>query len=533
MTEHTLPSPKIKKKKSINLAWVWLIPIIAALIGIALVYKTLSSQGPDIVIKFETASGIEAGKTQIKFRDVVVGTVSEIQLTPDRKGVLVKARLSKDAESLASSGTTFWVVKPRVGLGGVSGLSTILSGSFIEADIKTEDTTGEKIEIKRQINFVGLEIPPPINSDRPGRQFTIRAPTLGSLGPGSPIYYRRIQVGVVTDFKLEPFGDYVDIKIFIFAPYYEYVTNSTRFWDESGVNITLNASGVDVKTSSILSLLAGGLGFEPFDETDKKLADAGSIFKLYDTRRAAELVPIGIALPVVFHFDQSTRGLAKGAPIDFKGVDIGVIDEVVLEIDERRGNFYSKVSGTIYPERLGAIYSQLPTELKNQQFISERLFILIKRGMRAELKMGNLLTGQLFVSMFFQKDAVMPKRMTTNIPLLIPSVESEDFGHLQKQVSSILDKLDKIPYQEIGKELNESLKLISTATKDFNQTLDNLNLLISPESPLTIQFNQSLKELDRTIRSTRGLIDNLRDKPNSLIFGDGSINYSRDDLGAK
>jgi paraquat-inducible protein B len=533
MTDRSLPSPVIKRKKNINLDWVWLIPILAALIGAVLVYKNISSQGPNIVIQFDTASGIEAAKTQVRYRDVVVGTVSSIQLSPDRKSVLVKVQLTKDSESLASSGTTFWVVKPRVGLGGVSGLSTILSGSFIEADIKVVDVAGNAIEQKRKLNFVGLEVPPPINSDRAGRQFVIRAPTLGSLGPGAPIYFRRVQVGVVTDFKLEPKGSYVDISVFIYAPYYEFVTNSTRFWDESGINITLNASGVDVKTASLLSLLAGGLGFEPFDESDKTLAEIGTVFKLYDSRNAAALVPIGVAVPVVLHFEQSTRGLVKGAPIDFKGVDIGVIDDVVLEADERRSSFYSKVTGTIYPERLGSLYNQLPQEFRNLKFINERLLSLIKRGMRAELKTGNLLTGQLYISMSFIKDGVVPKGLTTNSPLLIPTIETEGLDQIQKQLSTLLSKLDKIPYEDIGKELNESLKNISSSTKDFNKTLDNLNLLISPDSPLTMQLNQSLKELDRTIRATRGLIDNLRDKPNAIIFGDGSINYSRDNLGAK
>jgi paraquat-inducible protein B len=533
MTDRPLPSPTIKRKKNINLAWVWLIPIIAALIGVALVYKNMSSQGPRIVIQFDTASGIEATKTQIRYRDVVVGTVSEIQLSPDRTKVLVKAQLTKDSESLASTGTSFWVVKPRVGLGGISGLSTILSGSFIEADIKEVDEAGKKIDQDLQLTFVGLEVPPPINSDRAGRQFIVRAPTLGSLGPGAPIYYRRIQVGVVTDFKLADDGTYVDISVFIYSPYHEYVTNSTRFWDESGVNITLSASGVDVKTSSLLSLLAGGLGFESFDKSDQKLAEAGSIFKLYNSLSAATLVPIGLAVPIVFHIDQSTRGLIKGAPIDFKGVDIGVIDDVVLEVDERRGNFYSKVTGTIYPERLGAIYNQVPQEMRNIKFVNARLLTLIKRGLRGGLKTGNLLTGQLYISMGFVKDALLPKGLTADSPLLIPTVENDGLDQLQRQLSSILNKLDKIPYEDISKELNESLKIISVTTKDFNKTLDNINLLISPDSPLTLQLNQSLKELDRTIRATRGLIDNLREKPNAVIFGDGPINYSRENLGAK
>jgi len=533
MTDQSLPSPKIKRKKNINLVWVWLIPIIAALIGLALVFKTISSQGPDILIEFITASGIEAGKTQIRYRDVVVGTVSETRLNPDRKSVLVKAQLTKDAENLASASTNFWVVKPRVGLGGISGLSTILSGSFIEADIKLEDETGKKIDDSRQLKFIGLEVPPPINSDRPGRKFIIRAPTLGSLGPGAPIYYRRIQVGVVTDYKLDTKGAYVDISIFVYAPYYEFVTNSTRFWDESGINVTLNASGVDVKTASLLSLLAGGLGFEPFDKSDNTEALAGATFKLYASRQAAESVPIGVAIPVVMHFSQSTRGLIKGAPIDFKGVDVGVIDDVILEDDVRSDNFYSKVTGTLYPERLGAIYAQLPPQYRNEKFISGRLFNLVKRGMRAELKMGNLLTGQLFITIGFKDDAVMPSWVKNELPIFIPTTETEGLDQLQKKLSSILSKLDNLPYEDIGNELSQSLKVITTATQDFNQTLDNINLLISPDSPLTMQLNQSLKELDRTIRATRGLVENLRDKPNAIIFGDGAMNYSRDNLGGQ
>jgi paraquat-inducible protein B len=533
MTAQKLPHPTIQRKKNINLAWVWLIPILAALIGIALVVKSISDQGPVIVIEFNTASGIEAGKTQIRYRDVVVGTVSDIQLSPDRKSVLVKAQLTKDSESLASSGTTFWVVKPRIGLGGISGLSTILSGSFIEADIKVDPKTGEKVDHTNQSSFVGLEVPPPINSDRAGRAFVIRSPTLGSLGPGAPIYYRKIPVGVVTDYKLEPQGQYVDISVFIYKPYDDYVTGSTRFWDESGVNVSLGASGVEVKTASLLSLLAGGLGFEPFDVIDSVPVKAGSVFHLYETRNAAQLVPIGVAIPVVFDFDQTTRGLVKNAPINFRGVDIGVVNDVVLEANEREGTFFSKVSGTIYPERLGNIYTQLPPKFRTQEFISNRMFGLIKRGMRAQLQTGNILTGQLFISIIFDDTSKATLPLNADSPLLIPTVVTEDFGHMQKQLTSILKKLDTIPYEDIGKELKDSLVIISSATKDFNKTLDNLNLLISPDSPLTTQLNHSLKELDRTIRATRGLIDNLRDKPNAIIFGDGDLNYSRENLGGQ
>ena len=242
-SQPAVATPKVGERPRRNMAWVWLIPLVAAIIGASIVWREWSTRGPTIEISFHSASGIEAGKTQLKFRDVVVGTVTDIALSKNRENVVVTAQLDKDAEELANDNTQFWVVKPTIGVTGISGLATLLSGSYIVADTKEQN---QNVSKPSKFKFVGLENPPPIASDRPGSMYRLRAPTLGSIEAGTPIYFLQIPVGVVTDYKLDEKGKFVDLDIFVNAPYDKYVNAHSRFWNESGINIGMGSNGLQV-----------------------------------------------------------------------------------------------------------------------------------------------------------------------------------------------------------------------------------------------------------------------------------------------
>lgn len=534
------PKPKVGHRPKRNLAWVWLIPLVAALVGASIVWREWSTRGPVIEISFSSASGIEEGKTQIKYRDVVVGLVTDIQLSKNRENVIVTAQLDKDAEALASDQSQFWVVKPTIGVTGVSGLATLFSGSYIEADTKA------KGDVKpNRFSFIGLDTPPPISSDQPGSKFRLRAPTLGSIQPGTPVYFLRIPVGVVTEYKLDTDGKHVDIDIFVDDPYNKYVNANTRFWNESGVQVGVGPNGLQVQVGSLASLLSSGISFGSFG-TDRPVPD-GFVFKLFDNHQAAKSLPEGPSVPIVMRFDQSTRGLEVGAPIDFHGLHIGVVNSVELDLNQSNKRFYTEVKATLYPAMLGAAYEHMQVKERDPQALAKLIQQAIDLGMRAQLREASLLTGGLYIQLVNRAGTPAGDKFNGTLPVSIPTVASQTLDDLQKQISDIISHIDKIPFEKIGKELDASLKQLTelgqsvnqTITPELTQTLDKLqgtldevNQLLTSSDELPAQVQQSIQDLDEVLRSTRQFVDELRERPNSLLFGEPNTSYSRETLGA-
>ncbi len=533
------PPPRTARKRRGSVWLVWLIPIVAALIGLSIVWHDWSNKGPVITISFQSASGLEQGKTQIKFRDIVVGTVTDIRLSESGEYVLVDAQLDVDAKGLASEGTEFWVVKPSIGLSGVSGLSTLMSGSYINADTKNPRGTGPQ-----KLEFKGLEQAPPISSDRPGSKFNLRSPTLGSLTPGAPIYFLRIPVGVVTKYELAKDGSHVDIEVFIDAPYDKFVGGNTRFWDESGIYVNVGADGLTVSTESLVAILAGGLGFANFGPTMDLHPDHR--FKLYENKVAASAVPFGIAVPIMMRFYQQTRGLEPGAPVSFQGINIGSVESAELDFDVYKGRFFTEVHATLYPARLGPVFQRMRGANYTPELASQSLAMIVKRGLRAELKTASLLTGSLYVALSIMPDAPKINDVVAKIPFQIPTVETAGIDQVQKQLASIVDSIGKIPFDKLSTELSSSLTELTELTKTLNNslspelvntlkslqtTLTQVDGFLSSSDALPEQVDKSLREMDKALRATRALIDELRAKPNAIIFGEPSQSYSRETLG--
>ena len=249
-----IPQATAAPRRRWSLPLVWIIPLVAALIGGWVAVKAVLEQGPTITITFKTAEGLEAGQTKLKYKDVNIGVVREIHLGPDLKSVVVTAELDKSARDLLAEDTRFWVVRARIAGGQVSGLGTLLSGSYISVDPGKAK--------KRSERFVGLENQPIVTSDLPGKQYILRAEELGSLDIGAPVFFRRIQVGSVVAYELDPDGQGVELKIFVHAPYDKYVNANTRFWNASGVDVALNTEGLSVRTEGLSALVIGGIAFQ-------------------------------------------------------------------------------------------------------------------------------------------------------------------------------------------------------------------------------------------------------------------------------
>jgi paraquat-inducible protein B len=532
MTEQTpreeLPEPVVRTHR-FSLSLIWLVPVLAALVGLSLVVHAWLQAGPDITLTFQTAEGLEAGKTPVKYKNVVIGKVTGLDLSEDRKRVLVKVALNKSAASFATKGTRYWVVRPRIGLGGVSGVDTLLSGAFIGADV------GDSSE--EQYEFTGLETPPSVLHGAPGKSFVLHTDDLGSLDTGSPVYYRRIQVGRVSSYTLDKDGKGVSLRIFIDGPNDRYVTRSTRFWNASGVDVSLGASGLKLNTQSLATVLAGGVAFEePRGPHDATPAAEDDDFTLFDDEATAMAPPDGPPRYIRMRFNQSLRGLAVDAPVEFLGVNIGKVVSITMDYEAKDTRFPLTVGAVIYPQRLGDAYDKLAAQagLKDGRVDLARMFApLVAHGLRAQARTGNLLTGQLYVALDFIPKTPKVAFDPNAKPLSIPTVPGS-FDKLQEQMAGIVDKLDKVPFDSIGRNLDQTLAGLNRTLKQVNgetlpavrdtlhgvqQTMGTANDALAGDSPLQQNLGATLEQVQRMARSLRVLTDYLGGHPESLIRG--------------
>ena len=523
-----LPTPVVKQRR-FNASLIWLIPALAALIGISLVVNSWLQAGPLITISLQSAEGLDAGKTPVKYKNVVIGRVKKIRLSSDRSHVLVSVALEKSASSFATKGTRYWVVRPRIGLGGVSGIDTLFSGAFIGADVGESN--------KEEENFKALEVPPAVNHGTPGRSFILHTDDLGSLDVGSPVYFRRIQVGRVASYELDKDGKGISLHIFVDGPNDKFVTTSTRFWNASGVDLSVGANGLKLNTQSLATVLAGGLAFQdppgPHDETP---APEDASFKLFSDQATAMAPPDGEPRYIRMRFDQSVRGLAVDSPVEFLGINIGRVVSVRLDYDEKTENFPVLVGALVYPQRLGVAYEKLEALARasgENPDLSQLMGRLIAHGLRAQARTGNLLTGQLYVALDFVPHAPKVTFDPDAKPMTIPTVPGS-FSKLQEQLAETVDKISKIPFDSIGRNLDQTLAQLNAtltlangqtlpAFKDTLQgvqkTMGSANEALSADSPLQQNLGATLEQVQRMARSLRVLTDYLGEHPEALIRG--------------
>lgn len=528
--EPPLPGSSTVKTRRFSVSLVWIVPIIAVLIGISLVVHNWLQQGPTIQITFKTGEGLTANKTEVKYRNVVIGHVTTVELSQDQKSVTATVSLVKQADNFTREDSKFWVVRPRIGAGGVSGIDTLFSGDFIGADFGQSSTRAKA--------FKGLEMPPPITYGEPGKRFTLHTDDLGSLGVGSPVYYRKIPVGQVVAYELSKDGKGVDIEVFVHSPNDTFITDNTRFWNASGIDVEAGANGFAVRTESLSSLLVGGIAFRaPQYNPEDQVAAEDKVFELFEDEKTALAPPNGKPQYLALRFDQALRGLRVGAPVEFLGVEIGRVVSVNLDFDVEQRSFPVNVGIVIYPQRLGRAHTKLLKALHHdpddEKAAAQVLGTFIENGLRAQARSGNLLTGQLYIALDFDPKAPKVDFDPTARPITIPTVPGS-LEQLQEQFQAMVERINRLPIERIANNLDANLVELRKGLAQFNsrtlpgvqgtlqevsKTLQSANSTLADDSPQREQLTQTLDELGRMSRSMRELADYLGRNPESLLRG--------------
>lgn len=520
---------------------VWVIPLVAVLIVGWLAISDWMRAGPTITIRFRSAEGLEAGKTRVKYRNVDIGVVKQVRLAPDRKGVVVVAEMSADARPLLVEDARFWVVRARLSGGEVSGLSTLLSGSYIGIDGGSSETARRE--------FDGLETQPVLTNDESGKQFTLNASSLGSLDVGSPIFLRRVRVGQVLAADLAPDGSSLTLSIFVRAPYDRLVTANTRFWHASGLDVSVDAGGVRLRTESLLAVVAGGISFETPPDTlpgpPAPVAAEGAAFTLFDTQATAMKRAEWQTLDYTATFVDSVRGLAVGAPVEFKGFVVGEVAAVDIVFDEKISRFVFPVKLRIYRDlaatapatatprapAAAASGARFPLE----QLLSARA---VERGLRAQLRSSSLLTGQRYVAIDFFPELRSEKLVVAANQ--IPTTR-DSFGELEASVSRIVKRLESVPFDQVAADLQRTLVSLDRAVNTTDQTLKRFDAELIPSvrqvlddarkaiadartlaaqtEPVPAQATAALRDLGRAADALRDLAETIERQPESLLRG--------------
>ncbi len=544
------PRPAIRKRGGLSL--VWIIPLVVAITGGWLIFKTLNEQGPKITISFKTAEGIEAGKTRLRYKNIEVGLVENVRFNEDATSVLLTAQMARDAEPFLRRGTRFWVVRPQLSLRGVTGLSTLISGTYIDIE------PGAGAE---QRHFAGLEAPPVKRTGTAGRRITLISDRLGSVDTGSPISYRGIPAGEILGHELGSDQRSVLLYAFIEAPFDQLIRGNTRFWNVSGIDVSLDSEGLSVRTESMLSVVFGGIAFETPENMEPLKSDLDEmVFTLYDSRENIAEKAYTKRLRLVMFFDGSVRGLNIDAPVEFKGIKVGNVVDIRLEFNRTDTSFRIPVLVEIEPERIitrGEAKQSNPLEV---------LQTLVKRGLRARLATGSLLTGQLFVELDMHPGT--PVHLANadigypELPTIPASLEE-----LTASVKNVLEKVNQIDFKKINDELILTLegtnrlvnapefkaalqKLESTLTtfrklaqkvalrvdpladniektaasgrsalSQLQGTLKLVDVVLQSDAPIQAGYIRLADELTETARSIKSFVDLLSRNPEAFIFG--------------
>lgn len=540
-------------RPSKGVSTVWLVPLVALVIAGWLLFNSWSEKGPLITISFKNAEGITAGSSKIKYKDVEIGEVETITFSQGMTEVVIKARMEKVAEPYLTDATRFWIVRPRIAAGQVSGLGTLFSGSYIGID------PGRSGNPRR--NFQGLEEVPIVTADNPGTYYLLKAEGLGSLDVGSPVYYRQIKVGQVVAYGFDDSGLSVDIKIFVNAPHDRQISEHTRFWNASGIDLNLDATGIKLATESLAAIVTGGIAFDlPSHSQAGRMASENTVFELYASKSVVSEEKFQEKSSWLLYFNQSVRGLAIGAPVEFRGIKIGEVSSIKLDFDPADKSFRIPVLVTIEPER---IFGQETQAVLQEDGGQAMLKDFVARGLRAVLKNGNLLTGQLLVDFDFYDDA-LPRKLAYEQSYPVLPTRQTELQQITEGLTSLLGKVERIPFDQLSGDLHEMLQAarqtidqfpvrdlsqdlqatmrtatgtmrqidalaanfnsqttpaITTALEQLGATMAELESSLGGDSPANYQLRQTLREMSMAVRSMRSLTDYLERHPESLLFG--------------
>jgi paraquat-inducible protein B len=507
-----VPEAKAVPKKRTRLSLVWVIPIVAAVAGVWIAVTKILEKGPEITITFSTGDGLEANKTKIEYDGLTIGTLTSIKFAPDHKQVIATAEMSPKAKDFLVKDMKFWVVKPRMSGLSVTGLGTLISGYYIGVQL------GESKESER--SFTALESPP-VGGDVPGRFFRLQTKTLGSLGEGTPIYFRQIQAGQVVSYELDKDGKVLNVKIFIQSPYDQFVTPDTRFWNASGVDLSLTAAGLHLQTESVMSILAGGIAFEtPLTDSPLPPAEIDTQFTLFSDRTAAFRPPPRDPQTYLLVFKQSVRGLNVGAPVEMGGIQIGEVTDIQAQFDAKTAEFSVPVTISVDPPRYGVKLLNFPKSEELADNHKRVMDTLVARGMRMELKTGNLISGSLFVAVNFYPNEPPATLDWSQEPVQLPT-RSSQLGAVEDSIASLLKNLNQT-VSNLDVTVSSARGTLTNADKlviSTDKLMGNANNLIAPDSVMNAELNNMLQQGGDAAQALRVLLDYLERHPEALIRG--------------
>src|SRR5476651_1497160 len=552
-TPAPVPTAAAHKRRRIPL--VWAVPVVAGLIALWLAWDTYSKRGPTITIAFDSGDGLQAGQSQLKFKDVTMGTVKSIAVTPDFNKVLVTVETTHEAESLLGEKTIFWVVKPQLFAGNISGLDTLLSGSYIGM----VPSKGKPAH-----DFVGSQYPPILTTAVPGTTFTLETKKLGAISLGSPIFYRGLDVGTVLGWDLGDMARHVSIQAFVRAPFDKYVHEDSLFWNASGVSFKLGANGVQIQMESIKALLLGGISFDTRPDTKAPVAVASHHFPLYANQDAAESAGYGRLLNMMSMFSGSVSGLSPGADVTLHGLKIGEVVDVGLEFDPRTDRIVAPVHYRIEADRIaGAAAVATERGIPVGVVAGE----MVRRGFRATLQAPSLISGQKIIAIEQIPDAPPAELTRDGDIFVVPSAESGGFDSITRSANELLSKINRIDFAAIGASIagltkglddtvnspqvkkslvaleatmvdvqdiarkldagaSPALARLPQISADLQETMAKANRLVSSansaygnDSKFNRELDRLLPQLTETARAFRALADLLSRNPEALIKG--------------
>ena len=496
--------PQAATRRSRRFSIIWIVPLVAVAIGAWLAWDTFSKEGPTIEISFESGEGLQAGQSQLKYKDIVFGTVKSLELAPDKTHVVVTVATTHEAGPLMTEGTIFWVVKPRLFAGNISGIETLLSGSYIGMLPAAEAG-------KAQREFTGREDPPVLGAHVPGRTFLLKSKRIGAVSVGSPIFFRDLVVGEVLGWDIADMAEYVTIHAFVRAPYDGYVHDQTRFWNASGVSIKLGGTGVEVQMESLKALLLGGVAFEtPVGAIHTAETPEDHVFPLFSDRDTANAASYTRKIPAITYFPGSVSGLAPGSPVTIHGLKVGEVTDVRLTYDAAKDTVMAPVRYEVEPERVVGVGQRV------YNTDAESVGALLKRGLHASLQSASLITGQQNVALDFVTDAPPAEVSMDGPDFVVPATEGGGFAGLTASATDLLNKVNQMPFDQIGKNLDGILASFNDATKgpQLKKALTDLSGMIASAQGMIQRLDaKQLPELaaglEKTLTSANKLVVSL------------------------
>ncbi len=514
---------------------IWLVPVVALLIGLWMTYSHYAGQGPLIEITFQSGTGIQPGTTKVRLKNVEIGEVLDLRLSEDAEKVVLSVRIFDHAKQLLHEDSQFWVVRPRIGAGGISGLSTLLSGAYIELSPGSEEDLAD--------SFEGLERPPVTPLGTPGLHVTLNSTGNQALREGDPILFQGIEVGKIEYAYFDNQKRRSYYNAFIAAPYDELVTESTRFWFNSGLSVELSADGIRFDIASLATVLAGGVAFDvPEGLPIGEPLTARAFFTIYPRESASREIYYENALSYVILFDDSIRGLRPGAPVEYRGVKVGEV--VRTDID------YREIENLLEPDsRIPVMIDLVPArfgfadDYSVLDEVDQRIDELIDDGLTAGLASGNLWTGQKYIELQYHGSG-FGEIQTFASYTVIPSIDGQ-LDQLIASASSAMVTINELPLDQLVDSAQVALDEIAATLAEFRKSASELDeILADPAShelmgtlnatlmsfqqlavdfaegsATNIELQQSLQSLGRALNELEPVLRNLRRKPNSLIFG--------------